>query len=388
MTYHDMRIPMDFQLTEQQKLFKKTVREFAEKEIKPLASKIDKEEYFPWDMYKKMGKLGLMSMTIPKKYGGAGVDKISYMIALEEISRICGSTGITVEAHNSLGIGHIYEKGTEEQRKKYLPKLLHGEAIAAWALTEPNAGSDAASLQTTALLENDEWVLNGTKQFITSGDIATVTTVMAKTDKTLGAKGISAFIVEKDTPGFTVGVLEDKLGLRGSRTAELIFEDCRIPKEQLLGEKNLGFVGAMTILDRGRTAIGAMAVGIAQGALDESITYAKQREQFGKPIGKNQAIQWMIADMATSIDAARLLVMRAAYLEEKGLPFSIEAPMAKLFASDIAMKATRDAIQIHGGHGYMRDLPLERFYRDVKLTQIGEGTSEVQRMVIAKRLGL
>jgi butyryl-CoA dehydrogenase len=379
---------MDFQLTAQQTLFKKTVREFAEKEIKPLASKIDKEEYFPWDMYKKMGKLGLMGMTVPKKYGGSGFDKICYMIALEEISRVCGSTGLTVEAHNSLGVGHIYEKGTEEQRKKYLPNLLHGDAIAAWALTEPNAGSDAASLQTTAVLDKDEWVLNGTKQFITSGDIAAVTTVMAKTDKTLGAKGISAFIVEKDTPGFTVGVLEDKLGLRGSRTAELIFEDCRIPKEQLLGEKNLGFVGAMTILDRGRTAIGAMAVGIAQGALDESITYAKQREQFGKPIGKNQAIQWMIADMATSIDAAHLLVMRAAYLEEKGIPFSIEASMAKLYASEIAMKATRDAIQIHGGYGFMRDLPLERFYRDVKLTQIGEGTSEVQRMVIAKRLGL
>jgi len=379
---------MDFELTEQQKLFKKTVREFAEKEIKPLASKIDKEEYFPWEMYKKMGKLGLMGMTVPKKYGGAGIDKISYMIALEEISRVCGSTGITVEAHNSLGVGHIYEKGTEDQRKKYLPKLVRGEGFAAWALTEPNAGSDAASLQTTAILENDTWILNGTKQFITSGDIAAVTTVMAKTDKTLGAKGISAFIVEKDTPGFTVGVLENKLGLRGSHTAELIFEDCHIPKEQLLGEKNLGFVGAMTILDRGRTAIGAMAVGIAQGALEESIAYAKQREQFGKPIGKNQAIQWMIADMATSIDAARLLVMRAADLEEKGLPFSIEASMAKLFASDIAMKATRDAIQIHGGHGYMRDLPLERFFRDVKLTQIGEGTSEVQRMVIAKRLGL
>jgi butyryl-CoA dehydrogenase len=379
---------MDFQLTEQQKLFKKTVRDFAEKEIKPLASKIDKEEYFPWDMYKKMGKLGLMSMTVPKKYGGAGIDKICYMIALEEISRVCGSTGLTVEAHNSLGVGHIYEKGTEEQRKKYLPNLLNGEALAAWALSEPNAGSDAASIQTTAVLENDEWVLNGTKQFITSGDIAAVTTVMAKTDKTLGAKGISAFIVEKDTPGFTVGVLEDKLGIRGSHTAELIFENCRIPKDRLLGEKNLGFLGAMNILDRGRTAIGAMAVGIAQAALDESLSYAKQREQFGKPIGKNQAIQWMIADMATSIDAARLLVMRAAFLEEKGIPFSIEASMAKLFASEIAMKATRDAIQIHGGYGYMKDYPVERFYRDIKLTQIGEGTSEVQRMVIAKRLGL
>ena len=231
-------------------------------------------------------------------------------------------------------------------------------------------------------------MLNGTKQFITSGDIAAVTTVMAKTDKSLGAKGISAFIVEKDTPGFTVGVLEDKLGIRGSHTAELIFENCHIPKENLLGEKNLGFLGAMNILDRGRTAIGAMAVGIAQAALDESLSYAKQREQFGKPIGKNQAIQWMIADMATSIDAARLLVMRAAFLEDKGVPFSIEASMAKLFASEIAMKATRDAIQIHGGNGYMRDYPVERFYRDIKLTQIGEGTSEVQRLVIAKRLGL
>ena len=379
---------MDFQLTEQQQLFKKTIKEFADKEIKPLASKIDKEEYFPWELYKKMGKLGLMGMTVPTQYGGAGIDRVSYMIALEEISRVCGSTGITVEAHNSLGVGHIYEKGTEEQRKKYLPHLLHGEAIAAWALTEPNAGSDAAGLQTTAVLDGDEWVLNGTKQFITSGDIATVTTVMAKTDKTLGAKGISAFIVEKDTPGFSAGQLEDKLGLRGSKTAELILEDCHVPKENLLGEKNLGFVGAMTILDRGRTAIGAMAVGIAQGALEESLAYAKQRVQFGKPIGKNQAIQWMLADMATSIDAARLLVMRAAFLEDQGLPFSMEASMAKLFASEIAMKATRDAIQIHGGHGYMRDLPLERFYRDVKLTQIGEGTSEVQRMVIAKRLGL
>ncbi|MBN1280356.1 MAG: acyl-CoA dehydrogenase [Candidatus Thermoplasmatota archaeon] len=379
---------MDFQLTETQKLFKKTVKDFVDKELKPLAAKIDKEEYFPTELYKRMGKLGLLSMTVPKKYGGAGVDRVCYMIALEEISRVCGSTGLTVEAHNSLGVGHIYERGTEEQRKKYLPKILHGDHLAAWALTEPNAGSDAASLQTTAVLEGDEWVINGTKQFITSGDIAAVVTVMAKTDKTLGAKGISAFIVEKDTPGFTVGVLEDKLGLRGSHTAELIFENCRVPKENLLGEKNLGFVGAMNILDRGRTAIGAMAVGIAQGALDESLTYAKQRQQFGKPIGKNQAIQWMIADMATQIDAARLLVMRAAFLEDKGLPFSIEASMAKLFASEIAMKATRDAMQIHGGYGFMRDFPVERFYRDVKLTQIGEGTSEVQRMVIAKRLGL
>jgi butyryl-CoA dehydrogenase len=264
-------ICLDFTLTSEQKLFQKTIHEFCEKEIKPLAKKIDQEEYFSWELYKKMGKMGFMGMTVPKKYGGSGIDRVSYMIALEEISRVCGSTGITVEAHNSLGVGHIFEKGTEAQRKKYLPNLLNGKAIAAWALTEPNAGSDAASLQTTAVLDGDEWVLNGTKQFITSGDIAEVATVMAKTDKTKGAKGISAFIVEKDTPGFKAGQLEDKLGLRGSRTAELILEDCRVPKENLLGEKDMGFVGAMNILDRGRTAIGAMSVGIARAALEESI---------------------------------------------------------------------------------------------------------------------
>ena len=379
---------MDFSLTGEQKLFQKTIGEFCEKEIKPLASKIDKEEYFPWELYKKMGKMGLMGMTVPQSYGGAGIDRVSYMIALEEISRVCGSTGITVEAHNSLGVGHIYEKGTEKQRKKYLPRLTSGEAIAAWALTEPNAGSDAASVQTTAVPDKDEWVLNGTKQFITSGDIAEVVTVMVMTDKSKGAKGISAFIVEKDTPGFKVGQLEDKLGLRGSRTAELIFEDCRIPKENLLAEKDMGFIGAMNILDRGRTAIGAMAVGIARGALEHSIEYAKQREQFGKPISKFQAIQWKIADMATEIDAARLLVYRAAYLEDEGKPFSKEAAMAKLFASEMAMRATRNAIQVYGGYGFTRDYPLERYFRDVKLCEIGEGTSEVQRMVIAKRLGL
>jgi butyryl-CoA dehydrogenase len=330
----------------------------------------------------------LLGMTVPQKYGGAGIDRISYMIALEEISRVCGSTGITVEAHNSLGVGHIYEKGTEEQRKKYLPNLLNGKELAAWALTEPNAGSDAGSLQTTAVLDGDEWVLNGTKQFITSGDLAWVTTIMAKTEKDKGAKGISAFIVERDTPGFKVGQLEDKLGLRGSHTAELILEDCRIPKENLLDKKGMGFIGAMNILDRGRTAIGAMSVGIARGALEESIEYAKQRQQFGKPIGKNQAIQWMISEMATQIDAARLLVFRAAYMEDEEITFTKEAAMAKYFASEIAMNATVKAIQIFGGYGYTREYPLERYYRDIKLCQIGEGTSEVQKMVIARQLGL
>jgi butyryl-CoA dehydrogenase len=383
-----MRIIMNFELTEMQKLFQKTIREFCEKEIKPLASKIDKEEYFPWDLYKKMGQMGLMGMTVPQKYGGAGIDRVSYMIALEEISRVCGSTGITVEAHNSLGVGHIYEKGNDAQRKKYLPRLLNGEGIAAWALTEPNAGSDAAGGQTTAVLDGAEWVLNGTKQFITSGDIAEVTTVMAMTDKSKGAKGISAFIVEKDTSGFKVGQLEDKLGLRGSHTAELILEDCRIPKENLLGEKDMGFIGAMNILDRGRTAIGAMSVGIARAALEDSIEYSKQRQQFGRPIGKFQAIQWKIADMATEIDAARLLVYRAAFLEDQNVRFSKEAAMAKLFASEMAMRTTRNAIQIFGGYGYTREYPLERYFRDIKLCEIGEGTSEVQRMVISKQLGL
>ena len=379
---------MNFELTEQQKLFQKTIREFCNKEIKPIAEKIDKEEYFPKDLYKKMGQMGLLGMTVPQKYGGAGIDRVSYMIALEEISRACGSTGITVEAHNSLGVGHIYEKGSEEQRKKYLPKLTNGEELAAWALSEPNAGSDASAIQTTAALEKDEWVINGTKQFITTGDIAWVTTVMAKTDKDKGAKGISAFIVERGTKGFKVGQLEDKLGLRGSHTAELIFEDCRIPKENLLDKPDVGFVGAMNILDRGRTAIGAMSVGIARGALEDCIEYAQQRQQFGRPIGKFQAIQWKIVDMATEIDAARLLVHRAAFLEDQGVRFTKEASMAKLFASEMAMRAARNAIQVFGGYGYTRDYALERYFRDVKLCEIGEGTSEVQRMVIARQLGL
>jgi alkylation response protein AidB-like acyl-CoA dehydrogenase len=379
---------LDFSLTEEQKLFKKTIREFCEKEIKPITSKIDQEEYFPYEVYKKMGQMGLMGMTVPQEYGGAGIDKVSYMIALEEVSRVCGSTGLTVEAHNTLGNGYLYEHGTEEQRKKYLPKLTTGEAFVALAITEPNAGSDVAGMETAAKLDDKEWVINGSKQFITSGDIAEVIIVMAKTDKEKGAKGITAFIVEKDTTGFKVGQLEDKLGLRGSRTAQLFFEDCRIPKENILGEKDKGFYGVMDTLDRGRTAVGAMSVGIAQGALDESLEYAKQREQFGRPIGKFQAIQWMISDMATDIEAARLLVHKAAYLEDMGQPFSKEAAMAKLFASEMAMKATVKAIQILGGYGYIREYPVERFYRDIKLCQIGEGTSEIQRIVIAKRLGL
>ncbi|MEE8597744.1 MAG: acyl-CoA dehydrogenase [bacterium] len=379
---------MDFSLTDEQKLFQKIVREFCEKEIKPISKKIDKEEYFPEELYKKMGRMGLMGMTVPQKYGGAGIDKVSYMIALEEISRFCGSTGITVEAHNTLGIGYIYEAGSEDQRKKYLPKYSSGEGIAALAITEPNAGSDVGGIQTTGVLIGDKWVLNGTKQFITSGDIAGVIIVMAKTDKTKGVKGISAFLVEKDTPGLKVGPLENKLGLRGSRTAELIFEDCCVPKENLLGVMNKGFFSVMNTLDSGRTAVGAMSVGIARAAFEDSIEYAKQREQFGRPIGKFQGIKWMLSDMATEIDAARLLVYRAAFLEDQGLSFSKESSMAKLFASEMAMRATRNAIQIFGGYGYIQEYPVERYFRDVKLCEIGEGTSEIQRIVISKKLGL
>ncbi len=379
---------MDFTYTEEQKMLKNMVKEFAQKEIKPLAHKVDDEEYFPWENIRKMGDLGLMGMTVPAEYGGSRIDTMSYVIALEEIGRVCASTGLTVEAHNTLGVGHIYERGNEEQRRKYLPNLLNGKGLAAWALTEPNAGSDAASMQTTAVREGDEWVLNGSKQFITSGSIAEVITVMAKTDKDRGAKGISAFIVEKGTPGLKYGGEEIKMGMRGTVTSQLVLEDCRVPVENMIGERGMGFIGAMDILDRGRTAIAALAVGLAQGALDECIEYSKQREQFGKPISKYQGIQWMIVDMATEIHAARLMVYNAANLEDQGEPFSMEASMAKLYASEMAVRAAVNAVQIHGGYGLTKEYAVERFFRDVKLYTIGEGTSEVQRMVIAKRLGL
>ena len=379
---------MDFSYTPEHKMIRNMVKEFADKEIRPMAKEIDEKEIFPKDILKKMGALGLMGMTVPPEYGGSRIDTVSYMIALEEIGKVCGSTGLTMEAHNTLGVGHVYELGSEEQRRKYLPKVLDGVGIAAWALTEPNAGSDAGSLQTSAVPEGDEWVINGSKQFITSGRVAEYIVVMAKTDKTKGVKGISAFIVEKGTDGLIYGGDEDKIGLRGSITSQLHFEDCRIPKENLLGEKGKGFIGAMGILDRGRTAIGALAVGLAQAALDECIDYSKQREQFGKPISKFQAIQWKIANMATEIEAARLLVLRAADMEDRGLPFGKEASMAKLFASETAVKAATEAIQIHGGYGFTKEYPVERYFRDVKLYTIGEGTSEVQRMVIAKKLGL
>ncbi len=379
---------MDFALTEEQRMLRQVVRDFSEREIRPIASKIDKEGSFDMELIRKMGTMGLMGMTVPSEYGGSGLDRISYNLALEEIGRVSASVGLTVEAHNTLGVGHIYELGNEAQRRKYLPRLTSGEALASWALTEPNAGSDAGSLQTTAVREGDHWVINGSKQFITNGHAAEVFTVMAKTEANKGVKGISAFIVEKGNPGLKLGVEEDKLGMRGSITSEIFLEDCRVPAENMVGEPGKGFTGAMSILDRGRTAIGALSVGLAQGALDECLSYSKQRVQFGKPISSFQAIQWKLADMATEIDAARLLVLRAAWLEEKGEPFSKEASMAKLFASEVCVKAAVDAVQIHGGYGYTKEYAVERFFRDSKLYTIGEGTSEVQRMVIAKKLGL
>lgn len=377
---------MRFDLTKEQRLIRRTVREFVEKEIKPRASELEEMATFPFDIIRKAGELSLLGMTVPREYGGAGMDRISYCLALEELARGNASIALTLEAHNSLGMAHIYEKGNEEQRRTYVPSLARGEKISAWALTEPNAGSDASATETTAVRDGDEWVINGNKVFITNGRIADVIVVMASTDRSKGARGISAFIVEKGTPGLSYGKDEDKLGLRNCVTTELFFDDCRVPAENIIGVEGEGFIGAMEILDRGRTAVGALAVGIARAALEESIKYAKEREQFGRAIAKFQAIQWMIADMATMIEAARLLVLRAAYLEDRGKRFTKEASMAKLFASEMGMWATTKAIQIHGGYGYTKDYPVERYFRDVKLMEIGEGTSEIQRLVISREL--
>ena len=377
---------MEFDLGKEHEMIRQTVREFAEKELRPVAQRVDEEKEFPWESFRKMGKVGLMGMTVPRRYGGTGSDTLSYMLALEEVGRVCASTGLTMEAHNTLGLCHLYEKGTEEQRNRYVPRLVTGEALAAWALTEPGAGSDAGGMRTKARLDGNEWVIDGPKCFITQGAVAETVVVMAITDPTKGAKGNTAFIFEKGTPGFTYGLNEDKIGMRGTITSELVFENCRVPKENLLGKEGDGFVGAMNILDKGRVAVAALAVGLAQGALDEAVKYSKEREQFGKAISKNQAIQWMLADMAVQIAAARLLVYRGAWMEDQGKRFTLEASIAKLFASTMATQVALKAIQIHGGYGYTKDYPVERFLRDAKLYEIGEGTSEVQRMVIAREL--
>ena len=377
---------MDFQLTDAQRAVQVMVRDFAEREIRPVARHYDEREEFPWEIVKKMAPLGLLGMIFPEEYGGAGMDFVSYILALEEIARQDGGMVLTVASHTSLCSSHIFLFGNEAQRGKYLVPLARGEKLGAWALTEPGSGSDASALQTTAVRKGDHFILNGTKSFITQGTVAGVYVVMAITDRSRGKQGISAFILEKETPGFRPGRREEKLGLHSSDTAQLILEDAEVPAENLVGELHHGFLDTRKILDGGRIGIAAMAVGLARGALEESIKYSKERQQFGRPISQFQAIQWKLADMATEIEAARLLTLRAASLRDRGLPTTKEAAMAKLFASEVGMRACTAAIQIHGGYGYLRDYPVERYFRDVKLTEIGEGTSEVQRLIISREL--
>ena len=377
---------MDFSLSKTEELFLQMIREFAEKEVKPLAAEVDEEERFPLETVEKMAKTGLMGIPVPVKYGGAGGTNLMYGMAVEELSRVCGTTGVVLSAHTSLCCAPIMENGTEEQKMKYLPRLASGEWIGAFGLTEPNAGTDAAMQQTTAVLDGDQYVLNGNKIFITNAVYAHVYVIFAMTDKSLGNKGISAFIVEKGTPGFSIGKKERKMGIRGSATTELVFEDCRIPKENLLGQQGKGFAIAMKTLDGGRVGIAAQALGIAQGAMDETIKYTKERKQFGRSISQFQNTQFQMADMETKVQAARLLVRSAHWKKDNGMPYSVDAAMAKLFAAETAMEVTTKAVQLHGGYGYTREYPVERMMRDAKITEIYEGTSEVQRMVIAGKL--
>ena len=377
---------MDFSLTKQEELFLLMIREFAENEVKPSAAEIDEEERFPMETVKKMGEIGLMGIPVPVEYGGQGGTNQMYSMAVEELSRACATTGVVLSAHTSLCVAPILENGTEEQKMKYLPKLCSGEWIGAFGLTEPNAGTDAAMQQTTAVDAGDKWILNGSKIFITNAGYANVYIVMAMTDKSLGTKGISAFIVEKGMPGFSIGKKEKKLGIRGSATCELIFENCEVPKENLLGALGKGFSIAMKTLDGGRIGIAAQALGIAQGAMDETIKYTKERKQFGKAIAHFQNTQFQMANLETRVQAARLLVRSAAYKKDMKLPYSADAAMAKLFAAETAMEVTTKAVQFHGGYGYTREYSVERMMRDAKITEIYEGTSEVQRMVIAAKL--
>ncbi len=377
---------MQFDLTKEQLMVRQLAYDFAQTEVKPIATEYDEEEKFIWPIVEKMGKMGFMGMCVPQEYGGAGADTVSYAIVIEELSRVCGGTGITVAAHNSLGTGHILKHGTEEQKQRYLPKCASGEWLTAWGLTEPDAGSDAGATAATAVLDGDEWVINGNKVLITNGSVAGVSVIMARTDPGRGAHGITAFIVENGTPGYTYGKDEKKMGLRGSITSELFFEDCRVPEDAMLGERGMGFIGSLEILDEGRISIGAMALGLAQGCYDLGLQYSKEREQFGRPICKFQGVQWMLADMATEIAAARWLVYHAAALKDAKMKHGLESAMAKLYASEVSSHCANKALQIHGGYGYTRDYDIERLLRDAKLTEIGEGTSEIQRLVIAREL--
>jgi butyryl-CoA dehydrogenase len=381
---------MDFELNPEHEMIRQTARDFAEKEIRSVAAQVDKTGEFPKATIAKMAGLGFLGVAIPTEYEGAGLDTLALAIGVEETARVCGSHALIMAAHNSLCTGTIWLAGDEAQRKAYIPDLASGRKIGAWGLTEPTSGSDAAAMRTTAKRSKAGWKLNGTKTFCTNAPVAGTFVIHAVTDPVKGNRGISAFIVERGNAGLSIGKVEDKLGVRGSATSQVLLTDCKVPAEALLGRENEGFVNALKILDGGRIGIGAMAVGIAQGAFEESVKYAKERIQFSKPIAEHQAVQFMLADMATRIDAARTLVRRAAWLKDREQPFKKEAAMAKLYASEMSSFVTNKAVQIHGGYGYIADYPVERMLRDAKLTEIGEGTSEIQRIVIARehlRLG-
>ncbi|HJR09624.1 MAG TPA: acyl-CoA dehydrogenase [Pyrinomonadaceae bacterium] len=377
---------MDFELNDEQRQVRMSVREFAEGEIAPHVREWDEKQHFPVELLPKLAELGLMGVIFPEKYGGAAMGYVEYATIIEELSRVDGSVGISIAAHNSLCSNHIYMFGTEEQKQKFLVPLARGEKLGAWGLTEAGAGSDASGTRTTAVKKNGGWVVNGSKNFITHAIHGDVCVAVASTDRAMRSKGITAFIFEKGTRGFMPGKKEDKLGLRASETASVIFEDCFISDDNRLGPEGLGFIQAMQILDGGRISIAALALGIAQGAYESALKYSKERQQFGKPISEFQAIQFKLADMATQIDAARLLMYRAAYLKDKGKKVTKESSMAKLYASEISVKVCEEAIQIHGGYGYTKDYPPEKYWRDSKLCTIGEGTSEIQRMIIARQL--
>jgi alkylation response protein AidB-like acyl-CoA dehydrogenase len=377
---------LDFQLNEEQQHLKKSVREFAEREILPNVMKWDEESHFPMETVKEIAKLGLMGSIFPAEYGGAGMGYVEYVTIIEELSRVDGSIGIIVAAHTSLCSNHIWIAGSEEQKRKYIPKLATGEFIGCWGLTEPGSGSDAGGARMSAVRKGNEWVLNGTKTFITNGHYANVALVIAVTDKSKGTKGMTAFLVDKGTKGFRPGKKENKLGLRASDTSELIFEDCVVPASAMCGQEGQGFVDAMKVLDGGRISIAALGLGMAQGAYESALKYSKSRKQFGQAISEFQGIQWKLADMATEIDAARLLTMRAASMKDAGLKTTQESAMAKLYSSEVAVRCANEGVQIHGGYGFIKDYPAEKFYRDVKLCTIGEGTSEIQRLVIARNL--
>lgn len=374
---------MNFNLTREQDLVRQMVREFAINEVKPIAAEIDETERFPMENVEKMAELGMLGIPFSKEFGGAGGDTLSYVLTVEELSKVCGTTGVIVSAHTSLCADLINKFGNKDQKAKYLTPLATGEKLGAFGLTEPGAGTDASGQQTVATLDGDNYILNGSKIFITNGGVAETFIIFAMTDRSKGTKGISAFIVEKDFPGFSIGKHEDKLGIRGSSTTELVMQNCIVPKENLIGQEGRGFGIAMKTLDGGRIGIAAQALGIAAGALEEACIYMKERKQFGKPLSAFQGLQWMIADMDVKVESARLLVYKAACLKDAGLPFTVDAARAKLFASEVAMEVTTKAVQIFGGYGYTKEYPVERMMRDAKITEIYEGTSEVQKMVIA-----